>query len=179
MVDPALRNKWLYWAMFVGLSGLIIFVQLIPLQTIPKNWAMPDFLICLCYAWVLRRPEYMPVMLIAFVMLLSDMLLMRPPGLMAALFIIGAEFLRGRTDLMRGFPFVLEWAMVAGVLTAVMAANRFVLFLVMMPRPSMTLSLSQLVTTVLAYPLVVLFSRYVLGVRKVAPGEVDSLGHRI
>lgn len=179
MVDPAPGNKWLYWAMFIGLFGLIIFVQLIPMQTMPRSWSPPDLLICLCYAWVLRRPEYMPVLLIAFVMLLSDMLLMRPPGLMAALFLLGAEFLRSRTDLMRGLPFVLEWALVAGVLTAVMAANRVALIVVVTPRPPLTLSLTQLLTTLLAYPLVVLFSRYIIGVRKIAPGEVDAWGHRI
>ena len=176
MIDPVTSRKWLYRLMFLALAGGVVFVQLIPLQTTPGNWAMPDLLICLCYAWVLRRPEYMPVILIAIVMLVTDMLFMRPPGLMAALFVLGAEFLRARAALIRELPFLLEWAMVAGVLTAVMVANRVVLIAVMEPRPPLGLSLSQLITTLAAYPLVVLFSRYVAGLRKITPGEVNTLG---
>ncbi len=128
---------------------------------------------------MLRRNDYAPLLLIAATLLIADMLLMRPPGLMAALTILGAEFLRARTRLLRELPFFLEWAMVAGVLLAILACYRFALILVLQPRPSLWLSLTQLATTIAAYPLVVAFSRYILGVRKIAPGEVDALGHRI
>ncbi|WP_428545501.1 rod shape-determining protein MreD [Profundibacter sp.] len=140
---------------------------------------MPDLLVCMCFAWVLRRPDYTPVLLIAAVMLLADMLFQRPPGLMAALVVIGTEFLRRRTHLMRELPFLFEWAMVAGVMAAILIAYRLVLIIVMEPRPSFWLSMTLLISTIAAYPLVVAFSRYVLGVRKIAPGEVDELGHRI
>ncbi|HHI70488.1 MAG TPA: hypothetical protein ENJ91_05750 [Rhodobacteraceae bacterium] len=112
-------------------------------------------------------------------MLLADMLFQRPPGLMAALVVIGTEFLRRRTHLMRELPFLFEWAMVAGVMVAMLIAYRLVLIVVMQPRPSFWLSVTLLISTIAAYPLVVAFSRYVLGVRKIAPGEVDELGHRI
>jgi rod shape-determining protein MreD len=179
MVDPALSRKWAYWTLFLVLAGLMFFMRLIPLQTTPSNWAMPDLLVCMCFAWVLRRPDYTPVLLIAAVMLLADMLFQRPPGLMAALVVIGTEFLRRRTNLMRELPFLFEWAMVAGVMVAMLIAYRLVLIVVMQPRPSFWLSMTLLISTIAAYPLVVAFSRYVLGVRKIAPGEVDELGHRI
>lgn len=179
MVDLFPSNKWLYRLIFIALVNVIVFFHLIPLQTTPSNWATPDLLICLCYAWVLRRPEYMPILLIAVVMLITDMLFLRPPGLMAALFVLGAEFLRARAHLMRELTFLPEWVMVAGVLTTVMMANRIILVVLMAPRPPLGLSVLQLVATLAAYPLVVLFSRYVVGVRKIAPGEVDSLGHRL
>jgi len=140
---------------------------------------MPDLLVCIIFAWGLRRSDYTPVLLIAIILLVADMLLMRPPGLMAGLIVLGAEFLRARTQLLRELPFPLEWAMVAGVLLAILVANRFVLILVMQPRPDLWLSLTQLITTLAAYPLVVLVSRFVLGIRKIATGEVDALGHRI
>jgi len=199
MVDPALSKKWFYWLLFIALSCLIFLLQLIPLQTmssdcyspdfISGNWAlsnlitcnltMPDLLICLCFAWVLRRPDYMPVLLIAAVMLVADMLFLRPPGLMTALVVIGSEFLRARVNVMRELPFMLEWALVTGVMVALLLGYRLTLIIVMQPRPSLWLSLTLLLTTTAAYPLVVAFSRYVLGVRKIAPGEVDALGHRI
>ena len=179
MVDPAPRKKWLYWLLFLALASIVFFLQLVPLQTTPSNWAMPDLLVSLCFAWVLRRPDYMPVLLIATVMLVADMLFLRPPGLMTALVVIGSEFLRSRVNVMRELPFMLEWALVAGVMVALLLGYRLALIIVMQPRPSLWLSLTLLLTTLAAYPLVVAFSRYVLGVRKIAPGEVDALGHRI
>ncbi len=179
MTDRNARSKWFYWLVLVILSAIIIFFQLIPGQILLGGWAMPDLLICLCYAWVLRRSDYAPIILIGAIMLTADMLFMRPPGLMAALFVLGAEFLRGRVNLLRELPFALEWAMIAGVLLAIFLANRFALVLVMQPRPALWLSVSQLITTLAAYPFVVLFSRYALGIRKTAAGEVDALGHRL
>ncbi len=179
MVDPAPRKKWLYWLLFLVLASIVFFLQLVPLQTTPSNWAMPDLLVSLCFAWVLRRPDYMPVLLIAAVMLVADMLFLRPPGLMTALVVIGSEFLRSRVNVMRELPFMLEWALVAGVMVALLLGYRLALIIVMQPRPSLWLSLTLLLTTLATYPLVVAFSRYVLGVRKIAPGEVDALGHRI
>ena len=179
MVDPTPSSKWLYRLLFLALVILIVFARLIPLQTTPASWAMPDLLICICFAWVLRRPDYLPILLIAAVMLVTDMLFMRPPGLMAALVVLGAEFLRARAHLMRELPFSLEWGMVAGIITGVMIANRVVLIMVMSPRPPLGLSLFQLFITLAAYPVVVMFSRYALGIRKIAPGEVDALGHRL
>lgn len=179
MIDGTPSRKWSFQLLFIGLVVLIVFVRLIPLQTTPSSWAMPDLLMCFCFAWVLRRPDYMPTLLIAGVMLTTDFLFMRPPGLMAALVVLGAEFLRARSHTLRELPFTLEWGMVIGVMIGILLANRLALIIVMSPRPPLGLSLFQLIATFAAYPLVVAFSRYGLGVRKISPGEVDSLGHRL
>ena len=179
MIDVAPSSKWAYRSLFLLLVILIVFVRLIPLQTTPALWAMPDLLICIVFAWVLRRPDYVPILLIATVVLTLDFLFMRPPGLMAALVVLGAEFLRARIRTVRELPFSLEWGMVAGVIMGIMVANRAILIAVMSPRPPLGLSLLQLIATLAAYPLVVAFSRYALGIRKISPGEVDALGHRI
>lgn len=179
MIDAASSRKWSFRFLFLVLVTFVVFARLIPLQTTPSSWAMPDLLICLCFAWVLRRPDYMPTLLIAAVMLTTDFLFMRPPGLMAALIVLGAEFLRARSHILRELPFSLEWGMVASVITGIMVANRVLLILVMSPRPPLGLSLFQLLVTLAAYPLVVAFSRYGLGIRKISPGEVDALGHRL
>jgi rod shape-determining protein MreD len=46
-------------------------------------------------------------------------------------------------------------------------------------QPRLGLTLVELIVTILAYPVVVGLSQFVFGLRKVAPGEVDELGHRI
>lgn len=179
MGEVAANRRWAYWLLFLAIVVVVVFARLIPLQTTPSSWAAPDLLICVCFAWVVRRPDYMPTLLIAAVMLTTDFLFMRPPGLMAGLVVLGAEFLRGRSHVLRELPFSLEWGMAASLITAVMVANRLALIFVMSPRPSLALSLSQLLLTLAVYPIVVAVSRYGLGIRKISPGEVDALGHRL
>ncbi len=179
MAEAAPLHIWLHRLAYVAISGAVIFFYLLPQQTTPSRWAAPDLLSCLTYAWVLRRPDYVPALLIGAVMLLADMLFERPPGLQAALVVMGAEFLRQRQRFLRKLPFWFEWALVAGVMVAVMIAGRLALAIVMVERPSLGLTLLQLLATLLAYPLVVFVSRHVFDVHKLAPGEVDALGHRL
>ncbi len=180
-VAEAVRSRhWRYWTLFAGLAGLSLFLRLLPLPGfapgVPGGVPGPDLLLCLVLAWVLRRPDYMPALLVAVVFLLEDLLLMRPPGLWALIVLLGAEFLRGRQPLMRELPFLLEWAVVAAVIAAMWLAERLVLGLVMVPMPALGPALLHLLLTLLAYPLVVGVSHALLRVRKPATGEVDALG---
>ncbi len=72
----------------------------------------PDILICVIMAWIVRRPDFLPMPLILFVILLEDLILMRPPGLWTAIVIVATEFLRGRVALTRELSFVVEWLLV-------------------------------------------------------------------
>ncbi|MFV2035301.1 MAG: rod shape-determining protein MreD, partial [Halocynthiibacter sp.] len=139
----------------------------------------PDLLVGLAFGWVLRRPEYVPVVLIALVFLAADLLFQRPPGLFAALVIWGSEFLRSRSHFMREFPFLLEWVIVATVIAGVMVANRLIQLAVVLEPPALGLTAIQFATTVLAYPLVVLFSWLALGVRHHGPGSADATRQRV
>jgi hypothetical protein len=53
-------------------------------------------MLALTFAWVLRRPEFVPPLLIAAMILLGDLMFHRPPGLWAALVLVTAETLRVR-----------------------------------------------------------------------------------
>ena len=55
----------------------------------------PDLLIAFALAWSLRRPEYVPTLLLAILFLLGDLLLQRPPGLWALLALLACENLKG------------------------------------------------------------------------------------
>jgi rod shape-determining protein MreD len=176
MAEPVRTRPWRYWALFVGLAVLSLFLRLLPLGAMPGTLPGPDLLLCLVLAWVLRRPEYMPALLIAAVFLLEDMLLMRPPGLWALVVLLGAEFLRHRQPLMRELGFPMEWAVVSAVMLAMLLAERLALSLAMVPMPSLGLSMVQLLLTVLAYPLAVLVSHFAAARAQPATGEVDALG---
>jgi len=179
MVDLLTRRRWIYRFALVGLAALLIFCHILPLGTGPGSWPAPDLLIALIFAWVMRRPEYVPAPLIGLLVLLTDMLFMRPPGLWAALAVMGTEFLRGRQQFSREMPFPVEWLMVSVVLAAMVIGNRLVLAIFMVDQAGLGLTLLQMMTTIAAYPFVVLFTTFVLRIRKVALGEVDELGHRL
>lgn len=179
MVDPVTTRRWLYRGLFLVLATLFLFGRLLPLSTLPSAWPAPDFLLCLAFAWVLRRPDFLPVVVIATVFLIEDMLLVRPPGLWTLIVLFATEFLRDRANLTRDLPFFVEWAMVAAVMLVMLLANRLVLAIFMVPQSGFGLTLMQFVASVAVYPIVVLVSNRVLGVRWVAPGEVEALEHRL
>lgn len=138
----------------------------------------PDFLIAFAFAWSVRRPEYVPSVLLCAVFLLTDFLLQRPPGLWALLALIACENLKIRGRSLRDSSFGPEWVAVAVWLVAILLLNRIVLSLVLVPRPDLKLSLIELGLTILAYPVVVLITHLFMGVRKAAPGDFDNFGGR-
>lgn len=138
----------------------------------------PDLLIAFAFAWSLRRPEYVPALLLAGIFLLSDLLLQRPPGLWALLALLACENLKGRGRSLRDATFGAEWIAVAVLLTGILLVNRIVLSVLLVPPPQLKLSLLELGVTVLIYPIVVLVTSTLMGVRRAAPGELDALGGR-
>lgn len=176
MIDPVTARRWTYRALFVALAALLLFLRLLPLSTLPARIPGPDLMLCIAFAWVLRRPDFVPALAIVAVFVIEDMLAMRPPGLWALFVLLGSEFLRDRAGAMRGLPFLAEWATVTAVMAIMLLANRLVLALVMVPQTGLGPTLLQLLTTVAAYPLVVAASHLALGLR--APGELDGMRSR-
>lgn len=179
MVDPITSRIWVYRLLYLSIAVVVVFFHLLPLDLSAGRWPGPDLLVAFTFAWVLRRPNFVPVPLVLLVLLSADMLFLRPPGLWAALGIIGLEFLRSREHLSRDLPFLFEWMMVSGVLVSMTVAYRLILTIFFVAQPSVGLTVIQLLATILAYPLVVLASEVIFKVRKIAPGEVDQLGHPI
>lgn len=166
-------------SVFAALALVIVFLQLLPLDTVPGRWAAPDFLLACTLAWVSRRPDFLPVWIIAAVFLLTDLLFQRPPGLWAALVIILTEVLRTRATRMRNVPLALEWGAVAMGIIAITVANRVILAIVMTPQAPLGLTLIQMIMTILIYPVVIVVAQFVFGVARPAPGQTNSYGQRL
>ncbi|AYE85149.1 MULTISPECIES: rod shape-determining protein MreD [Sulfitobacter] len=179
MTDLSRSRLWVMRLSFVALALVILFFHLLPLETTPRPWAGPDLLLGFACAWGLRRPEYVPALFLALVFLLADLLLQRPPGLWAVLALIGVENLKSRGRQLRDASFAAEWLTVVVILTMVIFANRILLSLALVPTPAMTLNLTELALTALAYPLIVAVTHGIMGVRKTAPGDLDALGKRV
>jgi rod shape-determining protein MreD len=179
VIDPASAQIWVYRAAFVGLAGLVLFVRILPLGTTTGGFPGPDFMLCLALAWVSRRPDYLPALLIALVVLVEDLILMRPPGLWAALVLLASEFLRGRAALTRQLGFLAEWFLVAVVMFAMLVAYRLVMALAFLDQPGFGYAFAQMVMSALVYPLVAGGLQLALGLRKPLTGEVDAFGRRL
>lgn len=179
MVDPLTTRRFVHRAIFAAIAAVILFLRLLPLSSGAGGIPGPDLMLALTLAWVLRRPDYVPALLIAAVFLLEDLMYMRPPGLWPLLVVLGTEILRAREEGLRNLPHVLELVVVGGLMAAMLIAKRLVLALVMIDQPPLGMELLQLLVTLAVYPLVVVASRIALGLRRPAPGEVDALGHRL
>lgn len=178
MADVTPAKVHLMRCSFAGLALAVVFFRLLPLETNPRSWAPPDLILVLALAWSVRRPDYVPALLLAATFVIMDFLFHRPPGLMALLVLIGCEFLKTRAQPHREATFLAEWLAAAVVIAAIVLANRFVLFVLAVEQAPFGLSIIEMLATVMAYPLAALFSQNLLGVRKLSPAEADALGAR-
>lgn len=173
---PMARSVWVWWGIFALIVLALLYVRLLPIGGLAGGFPGPDLVMCLICAWVIRRPAFVPVVLVAAVILLEDMVLMRPPGLWAGIMVLGSEFLRARTALSRELSFVAEWVMVAVVMFAMVMGARLLMAVMFVPQPAFVSQMIGLLFSILAYPVVVGVSRLVFGLNKPATGEVDAIG---
>ncbi len=174
-----ISSLWMHRLLFLAVAATLIFLRLLPLHDLAGNLPGPDLLLCLIFAWTVRRPEYLPVLMIACVVLLEDMLLMRPPGLWTGLVILASEFIRSRVALTRELSFGVEWLLVAGLMLTLFICYRVAFSLAFLPQPGFGFALVQTSWSIFAYPFVVALSRYGLDLHKPAMGEVDAYGRRM
>ncbi|AHC99592.1 hypothetical protein [Leisingera methylohalidivorans] len=178
MANTSPARIWTMRLTFPGLALMIMFFHLLPLNTEPRFWAPPDFLLLLAMTWSLRRPDFVPALSIALVMLLADFLFQRPPGLLALLAVLACEYLKGRAAPQRESTFASEWLAAGVTLTGVFTLNRLVLVVFGVEQAPLSLTVIQIVMTILAYPLAVWVSQTILGVRKLSPSEAETLMSR-
>ncbi|MEM9524724.1 MAG: hypothetical protein AAF982_12220, partial [Pseudomonadota bacterium] len=93
--------------------------------------------------------------------------------------ILAAEYLRAWAERARTLSLPLEWMLVTGAIGFVIFGNRIVHFVTMLEAPGIVTDLQFFISTVLVYPLVVGMSHLVFGIRKMAPGDVNTLGRKI
>lgn len=179
MNEQSATRLWGMRLTFALLICVILFFHLLPLETSPQRWVGPDLVLGFACAWCLRRPEYVPTLALAILFLLVDFLLFRPPGLWAMLALLGCEQLKSRMRSVRDSSFVNEWLTVCLVIGFVTLAYRFALTLTFVEVPGLGLSLMEMGATMLSYPLVAVVSHWLLGVRKAAPGALDTGGGKL
>ena len=155
----------------------VILAALLPLAPGRIAWPGPDLLTAGTLAWVLRRPEQVPVLTVALVTLAADILLFRPLGLGARIAVVATEVARRQQHRWRAQGFLFEWLRVAILVALMVLAERVIrtLFLVpvtLAPLPPLGSEVLRLIATIAAYPFVVAVLA-ALGLRHAAPGALD------
>lgn len=179
MVEVARSDIWLYRGLFLVIALVLLFARLLPLGSEPGDWPGPDLLLCVIFAWATRRPDYLPVWLLAGVLLVEDLVLLRPPGLWTAIVIVAVEFVRSRIALTRELTFAVEWALVGALMIGCLFLYRLVFTVSFLPQAGLGFALMQTLWSIMCYPLVVAASRISFDLRKPATGEVDNYGRRL
>jgi len=174
MISPATLHRWAYAALFAALAAAVVFLRMLPTGGSAGGWPPPDFIVLAGFAWVVRRPDFVPVLLFAALLVVSELLLLRPPGVAAALAVIGLEALRARAIGLGERGFLAEWATVGVILGLMLVAERLLLALFFVDQPAFALSAIGFVVNILAYPAVAALSIWGLRVRRLAPGEHAS-----
>ena len=145
----SLIHQILYFC--IGL--LIIFFQILPLQTTPQSWSGPNVLLVFFAALVIKRPEFTSSLLIAVVFLIEDFFLMRPPGLMSSLTLLGLYFLKRKFQNQEETSLIFVWGNVAICLTLVLLICYFVSKLLFIPSAGLRLTIMEITVTLAIYPI--------------------------
>ena len=179
MTENTVSRLWFMRTMFILLSVGVIFLHLLPLSTLPGTLAAPDIILALAFCWALRRPEFVPALLIGLVMLFADLMMSRPPGLFAAIALVAVEMLKARASQLLNTPFSVEWITASMAIAAVIVGYRLILMLLLVESFALSTALVQILFTILIYPVVIGVSWVFFGLRKPTLGEVNALGQRL
>lgn len=152
------RGAWL-----LLMTGMIVLAML-PGEAVPRRWPLPDAMLLVTLAWLARRPEEVPVALLAGVFLVADFLSGGAPGLRAALVLMAAEHLRARGG--RPEEPAAEWARAAVLVLLVSIGERVLLGLTLAPAPPFGPVVLRALAGAAAYPIAVAVVVYALGVRR-------------
>ncbi len=149
---------------YLALAAAITVLAMLPGEALPRRWPVPDVLLLLTLAWLVRRPAHLPVASLAFVFLAADFVTGHPPGLRAALVLLAAEHLRARAHLPEGFA--AEWARAGAIVLGIAVAERALMSLTLTPAPDLGPVLLRAISGALLYPVLAACAALVLGLRR-------------
>ena len=154
----------------IGLS--IIFFQILPLQTTPQTWSGPNVLLVFFAAIVTKRPEFASSFLIALIFLIEDFFLMRPPGLMSSLTVLGFYFLKRKIQNQEENSLLFNWGNVATCLTLILLLFYFISVMLFIASAGFRLTLMEIIVTLTLYPI---FSVLIGSFYKLNPADAEKI----
>lgn len=162
---------WVQRLLYCVLALMAILFPLLPLSMDGSQVVLPDLFFAISAAWVVRRPESAPFLLVALLALLADFLQSRPPGLWALVTLLGVEFLRGQREVMLDRFYFNEWITQGIVFAVMLLLNGLILTLALVPTPETGETWPLLFTTIAILPAIALVLHYVFVIRPPKPAE--------
>ena len=157
---------WIYRTIFTTLSVFVILTNLMPLQTTPQGWPWPNILLLIIFCWSLREPNFVPVPLVAVILLLQDLLLHRPPGLLSGITIIVLIWIKIITASSDDKSFLAEWVRVSLAFAAISLIYHLLLSLSLVTTTELRINLIQTIFNICMYPFIVLVSQHIFRVKR-------------
>ena len=154
---------------------LIIFFQILPLQTTPQTWSGPNVLLVFFAVLVTKRPEFTSSFLVASIFLIEDFFLMRPPGLMSSLTVLGFYFLKRKFQNQEGNSLIFGWGSVTTCLTIILLLYYLISILLFIPSAGFRLTLIELIVTLALYPV---FSILIGSFDKLGSADAENIIQR-
>lgn len=145
----------------IGLGAAILMTM--PLD--PGRMTAPDLVYCLMIAWVVRRPDRVPIWAAPLLGLMADVLLMHPIGLGALGLTLATEAFRRRASALQAAPFLVEWLAAVVGYAAMLLAMWLALGATFAAGPGLARLGSSVLATGIAYPVVVLGLAWCLGLK--------------
>lgn len=176
MNTPVRRQNLIGIIIYIVISLLILFFRLMPITPGLPGLPGPSLILCLTFAWVLRRPDQLPAVIIVISSLVGDFVLGRPFGLWSFLLLTGTEILRPRAMRWSDQPFLFEWLRVSLLIGLMIISYRLILIVFLLPVPAFGTVIIQWLVTAIAYPLTVLVV-YLIGVRRLSAAEIEMMVH--
>lgn len=179
MEDVSAFRLWMYRAGFVGIGLACVLWSIIPFDLSADALPVPDLFYCVTMAYVVRRPEYVPIWAVFFVFFVRDILTQAPLGLCTLLVVMAIEVVRANIQAFREYIFGLEWLWVATIFVAITLIQQVLLALTLSDTPRLVEQVLLILFTVLVYPVIVGVMKYVFGITRPRPGELDAWGKRL
>jgi len=165
MVNFQNIQSWIYYVKYLMICFIILSFQLLPMRIVYQEVLWPNLIYLVTVGWLIRKPSYLPVILILFVHIISDIVLLKPLGLWPALSLIGYEFLRWRSLSQGQLKLGQELVLVNSVLILLTFLQIGMELIFKIESPPMGMILLQLAFTLLIYPIVIFVLHSILKVR--------------
>ena len=149
------QSKLLYNILFFSLGLLlIIFPTAITSVGIGAKYSIyPDLFLCFVFASALNRPRKLNLYSILLLLLLSDVLHMKPIGLLTMIVLTCFIAIERYESVLERLPFYIHYFIFLSLISFIQVLNIFIHYLLFIPNLSLVIIFYQAIFSLICYPL--------------------------
>ena len=141
---------------FVFAMGLILIITPTALTTASVNNTSsfyPDLFLCFIFSSALNRPKTINLYLILFLLLFSDILQMKPIGLLTTLLLTCIIIIKRYQMQIENLSFYIHYVIFFSAVSSVQILNLFLHHIFFIPKLSFFMIINQTIFTLMCYPI--------------------------